>query len=562
MKVKIGLKIFASFFVITILIALVNFIGLNGLSGVNSNYQVIINKNFPVTSLIKEVRALILEQVTAERGYLIYKDEKYSTSYIDLNKKLNDIYKNISEMSKTEESVTFLKQLKAQHNFYDKGMQDVLKLVKQGQTNEALILAEDGREYVTNMEEITDKWSQWVENVNSGIVKDIEKDMQSRMKLSIIIVIISFLGAVSIGIYLTRSIGKPIKNLTKVARKIAEGDLTQSMPRIKSHDEIRELGDAFSIMVKNLRNLIVNVSDASQELVASSGELMLSSEEVTKVSEQVAATVSELAKGASDQADSSEKGNSKIKQIVEGLAQIAEDMSSSEEMVEKAKEVVEIGGKSVSYQEIKVNENANMSLEVASAIMTLSEKSKEIGQILNVIRSISEQTNLLALNAAIEAARAGEAGKGFSVVADEIRKLAEQSSSSVKQINVIIKEVQSSVNVAVKQIDKSKLVVSEQTTALGETIKAFGDISSVVTNIMQSIKMVSEASNNLSKNAIQAGDVIIDIASISQETAASTEEVAASTEEQSSAIHQIAASAEGLSNLANQLQVSIKKFII
>lgn len=352
---------------------------------------------------------------------------------------------------------------------------------------------------------------------------------------------------------------QPVIKMAALTKDVAAGDLTVSVA-VRGKDEISVLSANFNEMIRKMRELITEMRDTGATVASSSEEMMASAEEVSKASEQVAVAIAELAKGATDQAMSTEKGNTRIQEIVEGLSQIAEDMGYSKELVENVNEVLSIGEKSVRYQEMKVNENTQVSNEVAAAITQLAAKSKEIGQILGVIRGIADQTNLLALNAAIEAARAGEAGKGFAVVADEIRKLAEQSGSSVKRIGKIIEEVQAGVEHSVEQMDGAKAVVLEQVEALKETTKAFRDISSAVTPIAQNVKVVSESASALSKEAMQAADAMSDIASIAQETAAGTEEVSASTEEQTSAVHQIAESAEHLSKLAGTLQASIEKF--
>ncbi|MDF2984964.1 MAG: methyl-accepting chemotaxis sensory transducer [Eubacterium sp.] len=562
MKIKIGVKIFISFFVITLLIIIVSLLGLNGMNTMEKSYEVVINVNLPVETLVKEARALNLEQAAAVRGYMLYKDEQYVSQYNEVLKQLDTIYKNIESKISTAESKEFLSNLKKSNDEYDQGVQVIFGMVKDGKMDEAIAYGKNIKGSVLKIEELVDNWSTYVNKLDSDIVNETKNDMENRITLSFIIVLISLLGAAVTGFILTMSIARPVKALTRAAAMVSEGDLTQEVPRIKSRDEIYELGNAFKQMVNNLRGLIVDVSNASQEMVASSEELAASSEEVTKVSEQISVAVTELARGASEQAISSEKGNAKILQTVEGLSQIAEDMALSEKMVDEAKDAVNNGEDTVKYQETKVRENNETSSEVAAAITELSEKSKEIGQILGVIRGISDQTNLLALNAAIEAARAGEAGKGFSVVADEIRKLAEQSNSSVKQIDLIIKEVQAGVSSAVDKMDKSKAVVHEQTRSLENTIAAFDNIASVVETLSHKVVQVAEASSALSKNAVQAGDEMTGIASVAQQTAASTQEVAASTEEQSSTVHQITEAAEGLSQLALQLQESIMKFRI
>ena len=470
------------------------------------------------------------------------------------------MFKKIEDNIDTPESREYLQALKKADEEYSKGVEVIFNYVREGKMEEAIAYGENIRGQVTEIKEITSVWSNYVNKLDAEILKQTDSDMKSRILLLIIMIAAAIVGAIVIGVNMTRIIATPIKGLTKIAGKISEGDLTQTIPEIRSRDEISELGKAFSLMLSNLRGLIVNVNDASQELVASSEELAASSEEVSKVSEQIAIAVSELATGASEQANLSEKGSTEIIETVEGLSRIAEDMAESNQMMVHTKTVVGNGEALVKYQEEKVLENNQTSAEVSEAITELSGKSVEIGKILGVIRGIADQTNLLALNAAIEAARAGEAGKSFSVVADEIRKLAEQSSSSVKQIDSIIKQVQSSVDTAVAKMDKSKAAVEEQTAALENTVSAFNDIAREVDTVSGKILLVAEASEALSRKAVLAGDDMTGIASVAQQTAASTQEVAASAEEQSSTVHQITDAAEGLSQLAVQLQESISRF--
>ncbi|KUO73970.1 MAG: hypothetical protein APF77_13595, partial [Clostridia bacterium BRH_c25] len=385
----------------------------------------------------------------------------------------------------------------------------------------------------------------------------------NRFKATVLLVaVFCVIIAAVVTFFFSRSIADPIKKLVQIASAVSSGNLAQKVQVSKSKDEIGQLGTAFADMVENLRRLISQVSSMGENVAASSEEMMVSSEEVSKVSEQIAAAITELARGATEQAAASENGNTKIIEIIEGLNYIAEELSKSESLTEQAKGTVETGKKSVEYQDVKMNENLQAASNVSDAISSLSEKSKEIGDILSVIKDISDQTNLLALNAAIEAARAGEQGRGFAVVADEIRKLAEQSNKSVGKIEVIIEEVRSGVQLAVTETERTKIIVGDQEKALLDTVKAFENIFQAVVDININIKSIAGVSNSLSSNAKAAGDAISDIAGISQETASGTEEAAASTEEQTSVIHQIAESAEQLSNLAEELQKSISKFTV
>ncbi|MDF2985446.1 MAG: methyl-accepting chemotaxis protein [Eubacterium sp.] len=273
---------------------------------------------------------------------------------------------------------------------------------------------------------------------------------------------------------------------------------------------------------------------------------------------EVAASISsgDLSKDVhiSHSGDEIEKLSVDFSNMLGNLRGLITDVSMMSESVAASSEEM------LNYQAEKMTENKLVSEEVANAVSELSHKSREIGEILSVIQSISEQTNLLSLNAAIEAARAGEQGKGFAVVAEEIRKLADQSGKSVNRINSIIKEVQTGVQHAVSEITKVKTVVLEQESALSETVHAFENIAEVVTYINANIKKVAGVSSELDSKAKEAGELIGEIAAICQETASGTEEAAASAQEQTSVIHQIAGASDNLSKLAVKLQQSIGKF--
>jgi methyl-accepting chemotaxis protein len=360
----------------------------------------------------------------------------------------------------------------------------------------------------------------------------------------------------------SRSISKPLESLAEVTEAIAEGDLTREVIVSKSSDEIGTLTKSIESMVKKLKTVIYHVREMSMNTAASSQEMTAAAEEVSSASFQITHAINELAKGATNQAVSTEKGNEKIADMILGIEDISSKMLMSQELSANAKDKVEVGKTSVDYQICKMRESKEVANRVETSVEALSEKSSEIGGILNVIMSISEQTNLLSLNAAIEAARAGEQGKGFSVVAEEIRKLADQSTTSVRKINDIIKEVQEGVGDVVSEVNKVKAVMSDQEKAVKDTINAFSDIEEAVANINNNIKIVTEVSKDIDMKSKEASNAMIEIATISEEAASGTEEVAASTQQQLASIEQVAEASKSLSELASKLQKNIEVFQI
>jgi methyl-accepting chemotaxis protein len=215
---------------------------------------------------------------------------------------------------------------------------------------------------------------------------------------------------------------------------------------------------------------------------------------------------------------------------------------------------------SIKLQEEKMAENKILTENMRGAITDLMDKSKEIGKILEVIKGVAQQTNLLALNAAIEAARAGEHGRGFAVVSEEIRKLAEQSAESGKQITEIINDVQQGIENTVMQITKANDLSQEQEKAFEKTVASISDISDKVYSIGVKVKAAYNATATLTEDAKEAEDMIATVASISEETAAGTEEVSSSVEEQNSLIQLVAECSKEMYNIAETLKQQLVEF--
>lgn len=395
-----------------------------------------------------------------------------------------------------------------------------------------------------------------------GVQKDnIENSIRSIELIIVMVTIIAILISIISVFLITGRITQSVNRIVKAIKEIAAGNF-KVKANVARNDEIGFIAENINIMIDNMSLLFNDIKSAAVTVSASSIDMKASLAEVSKASEQIASAIDEVSHGAGEQARSTEKGNKQIQEIVNALETITTEMNLSMNLAQKAKEVVCNGEKIVDSQKDKMNENRKLSSNAVIAITALSNKSNEIGEILDVINQIAEQTNLLALNAAIEAARAGENGKGFAVVADEIRTLAEQSGISVKKIAQMITEIKTEVGKAVNGMDQAQRSINDQSSALKETIDIFQDMKSVIEAISGKLGEFTGYTNGLRKDVKTAGSTINDIAAIAIKESSEAEEVSAATEEQSSYINEVSKSAEGFSSLASDLKKKVEKFTV
>ncbi len=367
--------------------------------------------------------------------------------------------------------------------------------------------------------------------------------------------------AILIALVFSNSLTKPLNILLGNINKIKEGDFTVSC-HLNSNDEIGELAKGIDSMIDSVGGLIKNINVVSKEVTASSESLAATSEETSSSIENVTTAVTEISRGASEQAMDAEKSASLTLELSNKLNQL---QNNTDKVLNHTEQVVAINDKGVKaiedlHEKNALNESSIDKIE--EAIIELDNKSKNINNILETISSISEQTNLLALNASIEASRAGEAGKGFAVVADEIRKLAEGSNNSVKEINEIVMSIQNETSNTVKIMKEVKFISTQQSSAVGEVNTAFDYIFNSITSITENIKSVSSFVIKINKDKEYIIESIHNISSVSEETAAASEEVNASMHEQVLAMQEVSKSAENLNEQTLKLNNEISKFKI
>lgn len=358
-------------------------------------------------------------------------------------------------------------------------------------------------------------------------------------------------------------ITNPIKKVVDALGYIGEGDFTVKVESGRNtSEEVEMIISAINNTANGVLEILKNVSKASESLKENSQSLLAITEESSVVGDEVARAVQQIADGSVHQ---SEKLNESVA-ISEKLGnEVEESLKDSSEMM-KASKIVKVasdeGAELINSLTEVFKETYAANLEVVEKVKELEEKSNHIGAITDVIKSITEQTNLLALNASIEAARAGEAGRGFAVVAEEVRKLAEQSSSSALEIEKVISEVKISVNGVFEKLKHSTELNDKTSENVQVTSKSFENIKQFISILENNIEKVSKCLTEIKADKDEVIVNISEISAVAQEAAATSEEVSASSEEQSSGLQEIVSSAEKLNVLSEELKSIISKFKI
>ncbi|MDF2521397.1 MAG: methyl-accepting chemotaxis protein [Clostridia bacterium] len=364
---------------------------------------------------------------------------------------------------------------------------------------------------------------------------------------------------------ITKSITTPIALLVKLIDKTSNLDLVNdaSFDKLAKHkDEIGKITKALYNMRAALKDLVTNTMTISNGLTAHSEELTATTEENTKSNEQMVITINEIADGNNSQASIIGEISSEISDMARTLQEVNITMSESAVEAERSITTVETGEKAVNSTTEEMEESIAVTYNVNHSIDELSNSIKEVGSITELITSIATETNLLALNAAIEAARAGEAGRGFAVVSDEIRKLAEGSSTAANKIKMIIDETVKKGETASKNMEKARIIAEKQKQSVNITKDAFADIKVSVDGIVKRVQDVAHVLDGINTIAQDIQAKTENMAATAQEAAASTEELSASGQQQLASIEMIGKAATELSQMAETLSKEINKFRI
>ncbi|MGV8980434.1 methyl-accepting chemotaxis protein [Clostridium sp.] len=563
-NLKIIRKLLAAFISVSLFIGIVGFIGLFNINNIDNNLKNIYNIDLKGVDCIGKLGSNLLQircdllliiDPSNKKDLQIYKDD--IKGLIIVNDALIVDYKTTITTELDKQQFSEFEKLMTR---YRSSSDDLIKKVDSGDYKSAKVLLPAVSKLRTDMETVLQMESKLTADMAKA---DYDSSQFSYKNAYVQIIGIAAIGlfiALMLGLVISLTISRQIKKVLIVAEALGENDLSKTVD-INTKDEVGILAKALNKAITNLKALIVEIADSATDISATSEELSATTEEISAKMESVNESVKQVSLGAEHLSATTEEVNATTEGIANNVAEVTARANKGNMIAKnielKANEVKKSAETSASTTNTLYLEKQE---NILKAILD-GKVVNEVNLMVDEIGNIASQTNLLALNAAIEAARAGEQGKGFAVVADEVRKLAEKSATTVQRIQKITEKVQqafqnlsSNAQDVLNFIDnkvqpdyKLFVVTSKQ---YGEDAIAFNTLSS---DIGASMNIVNETVSQIKK-------AIENVSATSEESVASSEEILASVNESVLAIQEITKASQSQSILADKLNSMVQKF--
>ncbi|MDH4231805.1 MAG: methyl-accepting chemotaxis protein [Nitrospirota bacterium] len=626
-NMKIGKRMAFGFSLILILLIGVGIAGYWGVHSVTQTTLTMLAYDAQISEDAARARANIVGLRRFEKDFFInIGSQEAEAKYI---KEWSDELEHLQERTKELEKVVYLKEEKVMVDTIQKDVEDyasgfnkVKKLIQSGQiktTREANEAINEYKEHAHQMEKDAQELS-YAATARMEAQDKVVADYSRRITyIMLTLILIAIALTVGISIPLTRSITVPVLSIAGTAKRAAEGDINYEID-IQRVDEIGTLadsfrtmssylkemagiaeaiaagdlrgditpksekdvlGNAFKKMLAGLRDMIGEIKSGADQMASASTQIASTSEQASRNNESAASAVEEttstmhemsanignVAKNTQGQASSVSETSASIEQMVASTRRIADTARQLVELSQQTKKAVDVGLESVENS-VKGTDEISRAISLsADTIGALGTRAEDIGKIVDVIDDIAEQTNLLALNAAIEAARAGEQGLGFAVVAEEVRKLAERSAKSTKEIADLITGIQKESQEAVKLMDKSIQIVEKGVDLSKQVGSSLRNIEGNVVEVDRYSREIgaatqeqSSGSTQIAKAAEKLREVTHEITSATEEQASAAEQIVKTMEKMREMIHQNASGTVELASSAEQLNSQAERF--
>ncbi|PAE15968.1 methyl-accepting chemotaxis protein [Virgibacillus sp. 7505] len=550
--------------IISILIFSLSLIGVSSIfinSSITEKNDILKDK-MEFQNKIKHVQYRLAGLSNDERGFIITGEKDFADG---MEEKSEDIFSTLDQLESLIHNKDYLTNVNDIRNnfseFWSMNQEVVSQFASNPEQAESLHL---GEERTLRKELLDPSVNELVDRLNND-VNDLEADIHRYGTVSgwfiSTVTIISIILGILLSLLLLRSILVPLRSLNRQLEDIAQGDadLTQKVA-VKNKDEFGQLASSFNAFVHSLAGIVKQISSSSQQVAAASEELSATSEQSRATSDQISQSMKEIALTSTNQSNMTEQSSGSITEILESLSNVADNTNSISENASFMKDKAELGASSVNMMSEQMTVIHHSVKEAGSGLESLVRSTTEISHMSSLITDISEQTNLLALNAAIEAARAGEQGKGFAVVADEVRKLADETNQSANHIKHLVSTIEKDSKETVNNIQNVQQNVNSGMNYANESQQKFNQILNLVGQVTAQIQEVAAATQQLTAGVEVVQHSLSTLETGSKETASSSKAIASATEEQLSSMEDISNAAVSLSDLAEELQTIVNRF--
>lgn len=533
---------------------------ISNVSTINSDVSSICNQEIPALKALDDMKSNVIQvqQWLTDVSATAFEDgyEEAETAYNNVIADADIIKGFYSDL--TGDINVLLEDLDA---YYETGIRMAHAYVEQGRdAGNEIMLEFDGT--AEELAERVDIVSEYVEKKVEEIEKVTINQIDFSKSIAVALVIILAIILIVLVPFINAIIVKPLTKVTEFIKRISGQDLTITPVEVKGQDEIAVLSSSANNLLTTLQDIVTRLQNSAAELNESSATLNTHTNEITNALNETANTVTQIASTVNDQANSNKIASENVSDLSNSVTDAKNMAGALSDLNVDVQKTSKDGLAAVQKLYEVTEENQKSFKEILRVMDEIKVSTETIGAASDMVQSIAQQTNLLSLNASIEAARAGDAGKGFAVVADEIRKLADESEASVKQINEMLEALKRSVEDAVIAGDKMSETAKQEQAQLQETVDAYKNINSGLDEMGGHIDNIAKSSEQMYANCQNVMNIMDELSGMANDNASAAQECSASTEEVLASMTAVADLSERVSEEAKDQDSIVKTFNI